>query len=125
MRRERIAFAALRAGAAFAFLYPAVSAVFDPVSWLGYFPHVVRALPAQIGFPVDPLILLHGFGALEVILAFWILFGKNIRIPAVVATLMLLAIVAFNWTDMDVVFRDISISLMTGALALLPEPLPS
>ncbi len=105
----------LRTGAAFAFLYPPVAAVFDPASWLGYFPHVVRALP------IDPLVLLHGFGVIEVVLALWILSGWNIRVPAVIATCMLLSIVAFNTTQMDVLFRDVSLATLTLALALWPS----
>ncbi len=115
MRREQLAHLLLRVGAAFAFLYPPLRALQDPVSWLGYFPHFIRTLP------IDPLVLLHGFGAVEIILALWILSGWRIRIPALLATVMLLAIVAFNLADLDIVFRDISIALMTFALALWPE----
>jgi uncharacterized membrane protein YphA (DoxX/SURF4 family) len=115
MQREQIAFVALRSGAAFAFLYPPLRAVYDPISWIAYFPHFIRTLP------IDSLVLLHGFGVIEVILALWILSGRNIRIPSVLATLMLLGIVVFNWADLDVVFRDLSIAAMTLALALWPE----
>lgn len=117
MARERLAHLVLRVGAAFAFLYPPVRAIYDPVSWLGYFPHTVRALP------IDSLVLLHGFGAIEVILALWLLSGRRIKIPAVIMTFMLLAIVVLNIPEMDIVFRDISIALMTLALACWPEPL--
>ncbi len=115
MRREQFAFVILRTGAAFAFLYPPLRALQDPVSWLGYFPHFIRALP------IDSLVLLHGFGAVEIILALWILSGWRIRIPALLATIMLLAIVAFNVADLDIVFRDISIACMTLALAFWPK----
>lgn len=115
MRREQIAHLTLRIGVAFAFLYPPLRAIYDPVSWLGYFPHLLTSLP------IDTLVLLHGFGAIEIVLALWILSGRNIRIPAVLATLLLLVIVAFNWADIDIVFRDISIALMTLALAFWPN----
>lgn len=114
MSRERLAHLILRIGAVFTFLYPALRAVFDPESWLGYFPHFIRALP------IDSLVLLHGFGAVEVALALWVLFGRNVRIPAALMTLMLLAVVAFNVADMDVVFRDISIACLTLALVFWP-----
>ena len=115
MRREWLAHVSLRIGAAFAFLYPPIAAVFDPVSWLGYFPHFIRALP------IDSLVLLHGFGIIEVILALWILSGWRIRIPALVMTAMLLAIVAFNLAQIDIVFRDLSIAAVTLSLALWPK----
>lgn len=105
----------LRIGAALAFLYPPVAAVFDPVSWLGYFPHFIRALP------IDSLILLHGFGIIEVVLALWMLSGWRIRTPALLMTAMLLFIVAFNLAQIDTIFRDLSIAALTLALALWPK----
>ncbi len=115
MQGERLAYLVLRAGSAFAFLYPPLRAIVDPVSWFAYFPPFIRALP------INSLVLLHGFGVVEVALALWVLSGKHIRIPAALMTLMLLAIVAFNLADMDIVFRDISIALMTLALVLWPN----
>ncbi len=102
----------LRIGAAFAFLYPPVAALLDPVSWLAYFPPFLRALP------VPEMALLHGFGILEVLIAFWILSGKRIFVPSALATLLLLGIVLFNWNQLDVLFRDLSLAALTGALAL-------
>lgn len=116
MQGARRAHVLLRLGAAFAFLYPPIAAVGDPVSWFGYFPAFVRSLP------IDQLVLLHGFGIIEVAIALWILSGRRIRIPAAIATLLLLGIVAFNIPQMDVVFRDLSIACMTLALALWPDP---
>lgn len=109
----------LRIGAAFAFLYPPIAAMSDPVSWASYFPSFVRALP------MDSLVILHGFGIIEVVLAFWMLSGWRIRIPATIMTLMLLGIVATNVSQMDVLFRDVSIALMTLALVFLWPSVPS
>ncbi len=105
----------LRIGVAFAFLYPALRAIFDPVSWLAYFPTVIRDLP------IDSLVLLHGFGAIEVTIALWLISGWKILTPALLAALMLVCIVAFNTADMDVVFRDLSIAMMAFALILWPK----
>jgi uncharacterized membrane protein YphA (DoxX/SURF4 family) len=115
MEGQQRAHFVLRLGTAFAFLYPPVMAVFDPVSWFAYFPQFIQSLP------LDHTLLLHGFGFIEVIIALWILSGKNIRLPAIVASLMLLAIVVFNVSQLDVVFRDIAIAAMTLALALWPQ----
>jgi hypothetical protein len=62
-------------------------------------------------------VLLHGFGIIEIVIALWILSGKNILIPSTLATLMLLGIVAFNIPLMDVVFRDLSIAAMSASLS--------
>lgn len=101
----------LRLGVAFAFLYPAVDALLDPYSWIGYFPKFMHGfLPAMA--------LLHGFGATEALIALWILSGKNIFLPSAVATFMLVAIVFFNLQDFQIVFRDVSIAAMSAALAI-------
>ncbi|MBI5003924.1 hypothetical protein HZC00_02430 [Candidatus Kaiserbacteria bacterium] len=115
MNRDRVADLVLRAGVAFAFLYPPISAFVDPNAWIGYFPKFL------LGFVPDP-VLLHGFGSIEVIIALWILSGKRIFIPACIAMLMLVAITVFNLTSFQVVFRDLSIAAMALALAILHMP---
>ncbi len=104
----------LRAGVAFAFIYPAVAAYLDPISWIGYFPAFIRDL-AGTG---NELVLLHTFGLSELAIAAWLLFGKRHLVPSALAALYLGAIVVLNAGQMDVVFRDISILLMALAVAL-------
>ncbi len=106
----------LRIGLAFAFLYPAISALFNPFAWIGYFPEFTHTI-----VPNDT-ILLSLFGFIEVIIGFWILSGKHIFYPSVAAAVLLFLIVAFNFPQMDVVFRDISIFAMAVALAILHYP---
>ena len=106
----------LRISVAFAFLYPPIDALSDPYSWIGYFPAFMSALP------VEPLVLLHSFGAIEVALGIWILSGWKIRIPSIIAAAMLIAIVAFNLPQFQVLFRDVSIALAALALAIVPAP---
>src|SRR3989344_6625007 len=103
----------LRIGVAFAFIYPAFAAFSDPYSWVGYFP---RFLLDMVG---NDLALLYALGALQIVLAIWILFGKKIFYPSIIATAMLLMIVVFNWPQMDVLFRDLSLAFMSGALAVM------
>jgi len=107
----------LRLGVAFAFIYPAVSAFFNPFAWVGYFPPFV-------GDVISIGIALYIFGAIEIVIALWILFGKRIFVPSVIATVILLGIVIFNWAQMDVLFRDIPIAAMSLALALKHYPSP-
>lgn len=106
----------LRIGLAFAFLYPPYAALSDPISWQAYFPAFVHAIP------IEPLTLLHAFGVVEVALALWLLSGWRIRVPAALAGVMLVGIVAFNGPQLDVLFRDLSIAAMAIALVLWPTP---
>ncbi|MES2994624.1 MAG: hypothetical protein V4681_01120 [Patescibacteria group bacterium] len=99
----------LRVAVAFSFAYPPVAALIDPDSWLGYFP----------AFMPSSIVLLHIFGAFEILIALWILFGRRIWIPSGIAAVVLLAIVAFNVNQFDILFRDISIAFAAAALSAL------
>lgn len=108
----------LRLATAFAFLYPPLDAFLNPFSWVGYVPAFMRGV-------VPEMVLLHGFGIIEIILAVWILSGRRIFAPALAATVILLTIVAFNLNDFEVLFRDLSLAGMTLALAVMhyhPRP---
>lgn len=101
----------LRVGLAFAFLYPAIAAWFNPFAWVGYFPPFILTM----AFGHD-IVLLHIFGITEILIALWILFGRRIFIPSFLAALYLVGIILFNLTQMDVIFRDISILAIAIAL---------
>lgn len=105
----------LRIGVAFTFIYPPISALFNPFAWIGYFPAFALGI-------IPDLVLLHLFGAVEIVIGLWILSGRNIFIPSAFATVMLITIVIFNISQMDIVFRDLSIAAMSLALALKHYP---
>ncbi len=105
----------VRLGVAFAFLFPPANALLDPYSWVGYFPPFVH------GWLPD-MVMLHAFGLVEVVIGLWILSGRRIFIPSVAAVVMLLAIVAFNLGDFQILFRDVSIALAALALAIQNRP---
>src|SRR3989344_5428817 len=110
MRRD-VAHLVLRAGVAFAFLYPPINALWNPESWLGYFPSWA------FGYVPD-LVLLHSFGALEIVLALWILSGWRIFWPSLTAFAMLAGIVIVDYYNFEILFRDVSIAAAALALAL-------
>lgn len=115
MERERLADVILRCGLAFAFLFPAADAFFNPTAWLGYFPGFLRGV-------VPDIVLLHAFGAVEIILALWLLSGWRVFYPAVLMTLMLLSIAVFLSYDFEILFRDLSIAAIGMALAIKHYP---
>jgi hypothetical protein len=100
----------MRIAIAFAFLYPPFDSYFHPYSWISFFP------PFMLGHVSDGM-LLFGWGAIEAIIAVWILSGKKIFIPSLAATILLLAIVVFNLSMFEIVFRDISLALVAATLA--------
>ncbi len=102
----------LRVGLAFSFFYAAIASLIDPLSWVGYFPQFVRHMvPSQ-------MLLMGGFSFVQLVVGGWILSGKNIFIPSVIAVALLLGIILFNISQMPILFRDISILFMALALAI-------
>ncbi|PCI90295.1 hypothetical protein COB18_00890 [Candidatus Kaiserbacteria bacterium] len=101
----------LRVGLAFTFVYPAVSAWFNSYAWIGYFPSFVLDIVGTYD-----IVFLHIFGITEIIIAIWLVFGKRIFWPALIAAGYLLAIILFNLNQFDVTFRDVGLLAMAGAL---------
>ncbi len=116
----RFAYFVLRAGVAFSFIYPAVTAWMEPYTWLGYMPGFAIDLAASVG--VNDMVLLHAFGALELLIALWLLSGWKIFLPSLAAGALLLAIVVLNPSEFPVLFRDLSIAATCFALALMNLP---
>ena len=106
----------LRAGVAFAFLYPPLDALFHPDAWIGYFPQALHSAATAAG--ISDLVLLHSFGVVEVAIALWILSGKRVYIPAAAAAVLLLAIVLSDLVDLQILFRDIALALCAAAVAI-------
>ncbi len=107
----------LRIGLAVSFLYPPVAALQDPYSWIGYFPAFMTALAAG-----HEMLLLHAFGAVEIVIALAVLFRKNVFIPCLAAAVILLAIIVLNVAQFPILFRDVSILFMALALAVMHRP---
>ena len=111
MDKEKIVFLLLRVGLAFVFIYAAISATINPINWIGYFPQFLRSV-------IPDNLLLPPFSLAEVILGLWMLWGKKLFFPSLIATFATAGIIFFNLNQMDIVFRDVSIMLTGAALAV-------
>lgn len=118
MKNEGAIIFLLRLSVSSAFLYPPIAAIMDPLAWIGFFPDFLRELAG------NDTLLLHTFGLAEVVVGLWILSGKRIFIPSLVASAILLGIIVFNWASLDIIFRDIAILGAALALAVWSRPQP-
>ena len=105
----------LRIGLAFSFAYAAIGGFTTPSNWIGYFPSFLSDYLPEAA-------LLVSWGIVECVIALWLLLGKRLFIPSLVAAISLLGVVLFNWGARDIIFRDVSIVCMALALAVMYSP---
>ena len=112
MKYYKLALFLLRVGIASVFLYAAIAAYLEPHNWVGYLPQFLRNI-----FPSNTLLML--FGAYQVILSLWLLWGKKTFWAAILSILTFIAIITGNIGSLDIVFRDIAILFAVLSLAVL------
>ena len=101
-----------RIALSFAFLYPAIAGLINPSNWIGFLPTFAINLAP---FSAETLLII--FGISEIIIGIWLLLGKNVFIPSAIASVMLFAIIVFNFRQMDVIFRDVALFLVAVGLS--------
>lgn len=107
----------LRVALAISFLYPAAHALIDPYAWVGYFPGFLLDLAGG-----NDMLMLHLWGAIEALLAAWVLFGRRVLVPASIMAVALMLVVIANPAQFPILFRDISLALAAAALAWMHRP---
>jgi uncharacterized membrane protein YphA (DoxX/SURF4 family) len=111
MTHERAAHLLLRIGVAFAFIYAGITGFITPDNWIGYFPPFVQDILPNHG-------ILMVWGIAEIILGLWILSGRKIFIPALLGGLSMIGVIVTNFSQMDILFRDVTIMFSSFALAM-------
>lgn len=111
LQNQKLVSILLRLSIASVFLYAAISATLQPDNWIWYIPQVFRDM-----FPGD--LLLKGFSLGQFVLSVWLLSGKKTFLAASLASLTILGIIAANYKDLDIFFRDFAIFFAALALAV-------
>lgn len=110
--REPAAALYLRLGLIFVFVYVPVASYLDPGAYYHYLPNWVTSL-------VPPTIALDLLGVFELTLSAWLIWGRWLFVPSLLAAAALLGIIAFNMSSFSVVFRNVTIIFAALALASL------
>ena len=114
MDKNKLAVWILRIGLALAFLYPAISAFASPLTWEGFIPYwIVSLVNVKIFLPV--------YSSFEILLAVLLLLGRKLYFVSLICAIILFLIVIFNFSAMEIVFRDISLGLAALSLAILTK----
>lgn len=101
----------LRLAIAFSFLYVAYGFWANAGDWIGFVPVFVKNIGVPQAFLIDAIAVFH------LVTALWVLSGWRIFLPSLVAALFLVSVVFFNFAQIDILFRDISLALAALALA--------
>lgn len=112
VKSEKFASFLLRTGLGLVFLYAAASSLIDPGSWIGFLPSFMREL-------ASPEFLLTLFSIYEILLAVWLISGKETFHAALLSAATMFAIVIQNIGALDILFRDVAILFAALSLAVL------
>ena len=116
MKNKTVAAYLLQIALAFSLFYSAWRAFVNPFDWIGFFPLWLTNMTVRF---VSHEAVLMMFSIGEIALGVWLLTGKKVWIPALLCAGLLGGIVIFNWSQMDILFRDFSLMLSALALATL------
>ncbi|MDB5160506.1 MAG: hypothetical protein JWO99_769 [Candidatus Saccharibacteria bacterium] len=105
----------LRIGLAIVFVYAAVSSLMHPNEWIGFLPSFIATSPLASTF----LVL---FSVGELVLSIWLLSGKYVQYPAILATLAFVGILIAQPDAFSTTFRDVGLAFMALALVALESP---
>lgn len=102
----------LRLGLAFIFGFAAIDSLFNPNDWVGYLPKVATNF-------IQSDLLLKLLSVYELVLATWLLVGKQVRFAAMLSALTLAGIAVSNINLFIISFRDVGLVFAALALAFL------
>ena len=102
----------LRIGLAISFIYAGIAEFLNPEAWIGFIPSFARSI-------IPAAALLHIHSAFNVLLGLWLISNKKVFYAAILACLAMVAIIFFNYSALDIVFRDVAIFFAAVALASL------
>lgn len=116
MTQNKAAILFLRLGLAFVFAYAGIAILLAPENLIGYLPLFIKN---TLGARTELFLYLHA--AFEIILAAWLLWGRWLKWAALVAFLGFTAITIFNFSLLDIVFRDVGLALAALSLYFLEK----
>ena len=102
----------LRVGLVVVFLYIGIAAFLNPEAWLGFIPGFIQNI-------IPGNIFLYAHSVFNIGLAIWFLSNKKIFYASTLASLVLFAIIIFNFSALDIILRDIAILFSAFALMVL------
>jgi len=104
----------IRIGLGAVFLYAGISALINPMAWVGFVPSWVSVI-------TTPFVFLAGHAVFQILIAIVLFSGVKLRVAASIAFIDILGILVFFGVD-DVTFRDFGLLTAAAALFFLSRP---
>ena len=105
----------LRLALAFSFIYVAIASFITPQNWVGFLPDFLLGNFITYGF------YLLGFSLYEFLLGLWLLSNKQTYYASILSSITLALITITNLSQIDIIFRDVSLFLASIALVVLTK----
>lgn len=105
----------MRIGLSVTFVYASISALLQPALWIDYMPHFLTVIaPAKL--------LLDSFSIFQLLLALWLVSGRQLWAAGLIAALLLIGIVVTSPSLFVITFRDLGLGLCALALVCMHLP---
>ncbi len=104
----------IRVGLAAVFAYAAIDAFREPDAWVSFIPAFTTKFVAA-KTALDML------SVAQLVLVAWLLWGKYVKLAALVAIGFLAGLVVFNFSTFLITFRDIGLIAAAAALIFLED----
>ena len=108
--REALVSFLLRAGLCVVFLYAGIAALVNPENWIGFVPQWVNIFISR-----DIFLIMHGIT--DIVIGLWLISDFKPFWAGLIASLSLSSIIFVNFTQLEIIFRDVAI--LSAALALM------
>ena len=110
--REVLVSFLLRVGLCVVFLYAGTAALANPENWIGFVPQWITIF-------ISKEIFLAMHGITDLIIAIWLISNYKPFGAGLIASLSLIAIITTNFTQIEIIFRDVAILFSAFTLMAL------
>lgn len=105
----------LRISIAIAFIYSAILAFLHPFVWITYFPGLLRAVLPDNG-------LINLFAIINIVIAGWLIWGKKLFLPSLIASVILAVGILFNLNLLNSFYPFIVVLCGCLSIAVISYP---
>ena len=108
-KKELLVSFLLRVGLCIVFLYAGTAALVNPENWIGFVPQWISIFISR-----DIFLIMHGMT--DLLIGIWLISNFKPFWAGLIASLSLISIISVNFTQLEIIFRDVAILFAAFAL---------